>query len=97
GWAGRGARHGPVAVVSGPPGTGKSHTVAAIAADAVAAGRSVLIATRSAHAADVITHLLERQPGPDAIRFGGAEHDQLVARISEEGTSHDDIAQARDA
>src|SRR5262245_4330172 len=48
------ARHAPVAVVSGPPGTGKSHTVAAIAADAVAAGRSVLIATRSSHAADAI-------------------------------------------
>ena len=44
----RTARRAPVTVVSGAPGTGKTHTLCAVAVDNVARGGSVLIATSSA-------------------------------------------------
>ncbi|GAA1693485.1 hypothetical protein GCM10009830_46640 [Glycomyces endophyticus] len=69
----RSARTAPVTVVAGAPGCGKSHTLAAIALDAVAAGRSVLIATQSVHAADVLAGLLARHPGPEPMMFGDTE------------------------
>lgn len=65
------ARGAPVSVVSGAPGTGKSHAAVAIALDTVARGGSVLLATRSAHAADVLAGLLDRHPGPTPVRIGG--------------------------
>jgi hypothetical protein len=67
------AQREPLVVMSGPPGSGKSHTVAAVAVDTVARGGSVLIATQSIHAADVIGDLMARQPGPDPVLFGDAE------------------------
>lgn len=74
-----------VSVVSGAPGTGKSHTAVAIALDQVARGRSVLLATRSGHAADVLTDLLDRQPGPAPVRFGGGTSRRALADRLAEG------------
>ena len=88
------ARHEPVTVISGPPGSGKSHTVAAIAADAVAGGRSVLVATRSNYAAEVVSDLLARQPGPDPVRFGEVQPDDIVAQATREGTGDGEIRRA---
>jgi hypothetical protein len=88
------ARHEPITVISGPPGSGKSHTVAAIAADAVAGGRSVLVATRSNYAAEVVSDLLDRQPGPDPVRFGEAQPDDIVAQATREGTGDGEIRRA---
>jgi hypothetical protein len=68
------SRHETVTVVSGPPGTGKSHLVAAAAIDEVGRGHTVLVATQSTYAADVIADLLDRYPGPRFIRFGRSEH-----------------------
>lgn len=68
-----------ITVVSGPPGTGKSHLVAAAAIDQVARGRSVLIATQSGHATSVIADLLERYPGPRFVRFGDRDDRETVA------------------
>ena len=65
-----------VVVVSGPPGTGKSHLVAAAAVSEIAAGGTVLIAARSMHACDVIQSMLARFPMIDPIRFG----DERTAR-----------------
>lgn len=65
------ARTSPVSVVSGAPGTGKSHVAVAVALDTVARGGSVLLATRSGHAADVLAALLDRHPGPAPVRIGG--------------------------
>lgn len=73
------ARHAPVTVVSGPPGTGKSQTAAAVALDCVARGESVLVATRSAVAADVLAALLDCLPGPDPILFGGSVRARKLA------------------
>lgn len=74
----RRARAEPVTVVSGPPGSGKSHAVVAAALDQVDRGASVLVATRSAAAAEALSTLLDRYPGPPPVRFGDAE-DRAVA------------------
>nr|BFF22277.1 hypothetical protein GCM10025732_02420 [Glycomyces mayteni] len=68
------ARTSPVTVVAGAPGCGKSHTLAAIALDTLARGQSVLIATQSVYAADVLARLLARRPGPAPVMFGDTEN-----------------------
>jgi hypothetical protein len=75
----RRARHAPVTVVSGAPGSGKSHALVAAAIDAVAAGRSVLVATASLEAAEVLAGLLERHPGPQPVVFGSSERREALA------------------
>ena len=75
----RTARRVPVTVVSGAPGTGKTHTLCAVAVDNVARGGSVLIATSSRAATDAVVELLTRTPGPDPVRFGdGAGMSRLL-------------------
>ncbi|MFI5937030.1 AAA domain-containing protein [Actinoplanes sp. NPDC051494] len=73
------ARTAPVTVVSGPPGSGKSHTVVAAALEVVHRGGSVLVATQSPHAADVLAALLTRYPGPAPVLFGNAERRVALA------------------
>ncbi|HEY8450990.1 MAG TPA: AAA family ATPase [Natronosporangium sp.] len=74
----RRCRTEPVVVVSGPPGSGKSHTVVAAALDVVGRGGSVLLATQSTHAADVLGELLRRYPGPTPVLFGDAERRSAI-------------------
>jgi hypothetical protein len=50
----RSARRHPLTLVVGPPGTGKSYTVSALALEHVARGEAVLIACRTEQALDVI-------------------------------------------
>jgi very-short-patch-repair endonuclease len=50
----RDALRGPLTVVTGPPGTGKSQVVAAIMACAALEGRSVLLASRNHKALDAV-------------------------------------------
>ncbi|MFI1990781.1 DEAD/DEAH box helicase [Actinoplanes sp. NPDC020271] len=66
------ARSEAVTVISGPPGSGKSHTVVAAALEVVDRGGSVLVATQSPHAAEVLAGLLARYPGPPPVLFGNA-------------------------
>ncbi|MEU5553020.1 AAA domain-containing protein [Micromonospora sp. NPDC047793] len=68
-----------VVVVSGAPGNGKSHALVAAALDTVGRGGSVLVATQSAHAAEVLGELLRRHPGPPPVLFGDAERRETVA------------------
>jgi hypothetical protein len=92
----RHSRDATVTVVSGPPGSGKTHTVCAVAMDAVARGQSVLIATQSRHAADVVTELLQRTPGPEPVRFGdGAGMAALIDELAERQTHPIDAAEVR--
>lgn len=74
------ARTAPVTVVGGPPGSGKTHAVAAIALDAVASGRSVLLASRTRNAADVLGEALRRAGGPVPVLFGDSELRHKVAQ-----------------
>ena len=73
------ARTAPITVVSGPPGNGKSHAVVAAALEVVDRGGSVLVATQSSHAADVLGGLLARYPGPAPVLFGDAERRTALA------------------
>jgi hypothetical protein len=76
-------RTAPVTVVSGPPGNGKSHTVVAAALEVVHRGGSVLVATQSPHAAEVLASLLGRYPGPVPVLFGDAQRrDDLAAQLA---------------
>lgn len=90
----RRARTDRVAVVSGPPGSGKSHAVVAAALDVVDRGGSVLLATQSTHAADVVGELLDRYPGPTPVLFGDAEHRDAIAGelAAGAGTGHEPAA-----
>lgn len=73
------SRHHPVTLVSGAPGTGKSHAVAAIALDALARGERVLVAAKSQATVDALVELLERAPGPDPVVFGSHERREALA------------------
>lgn len=94
------SRTEPIVVVSGPPGTGKTQTAAAIALDAVAAGRSVLVATQSQVAAGVVADMLASVPGPQPVLFGGGERarelaDRLADGVEQgERPRRDDTARA---
>jgi hypothetical protein len=91
------ARREPLTVVSGPPGSGKTHTVAAIACDAVSHGSSVLLATRSPYAAEVLADMLAGRPGPDAIRFGQAQNDDVASRVTTAGSTNAQVRAAETA
>ncbi|MET0134748.1 MAG: AAA domain-containing protein, partial [Kibdelosporangium sp.] len=83
----RAARSAPVTVIGGPPGSGKTHTLAALALDAVAAGKSVLLASRTRNAADVLGTALRKAGGPTPILFGDSELRQEMARDLGDGLS----------
>ncbi len=73
-----------LSVVSGAPGTGKSHVLTVIARDAVARGESVLVVAGSPHAVDVLVEHFADTPGPTPVTFGGSRHgNRLAAELSE--------------
>ncbi|CAM2006251.1 DEAD/DEAH box helicase [Acanthopleuribacter pedis] len=65
----------PLSAVIGPPGTGKSFTIAACALDQAARGHAVLITTRMDDGVDVIAEKCETISGfkDGLIRFGKAD------------------------
>ncbi len=67
------SRSALVSVVSGAAGTGKSHTVSAIACDAVGRGETVLVVAKSDAAVDALLVLLGEAPGPAPVIFGSSE------------------------
>ncbi len=73
-----------LSVISGAPGTGKSHVLSVIAGDAVASGQSVLVAAGSAHAVDVLVDHFSEIPGPPPITFGGVRYgSRLLEELAE--------------
>lgn len=91
------ARRARITVVGGPPGAGKTHTLAALALDAVAAGKSVLLASRTRNAADVLGGALRKAGGPVPVLFGDSELRQEMARELSDGlTATSDTDQVRE-
>ena len=73
-------------VVSGPPGTGKSQTLLAVALDAVSRGESVLLAAPSDASVAALAELSDRAPGPDPVVFGnGALLSHVATRLGQGG------------
>ena len=70
------ARENRLTFVNGPPGTGKSHTIAAIAVDHIARGETALIASRGNQAVDVVSDKIEQLMGScdSIVRAGRKEH-----------------------
>lgn len=70
------ARKNNLTVVSGPPGTGKSYTIAAIILDHLLGGRRVLFVSRMDKAVDVVSSWLEEFVGPFSVARSGARKAQ---------------------
>ena len=70
------ARKNNLTVVSGPPGTGKSYTIAAIILDHLLGGRRVLFVSRMDKAVDVVSSWVEEAVGPYAIARSGTRKAQ---------------------
>ncbi len=78
------ARDQRISVLSGPPGTGKTHTAVALAIDQIAHGNSVLIAAQSDDAIDAVESLLTRYSSPRHVRFGSrTSRKRIAAELSE--------------
>ncbi|HWO03052.1 MAG TPA: DEAD/DEAH box helicase [Blastocatellia bacterium] len=67
----------PVTLVIGPPGTGKSFTIAALAIEHVSRGQSVLIASSMNHAVDVVGEKIEHQFGLKGCVIRGGDKQYL--------------------
>ncbi|WP_422082826.1 AAA domain-containing protein [Ulvibacterium sp.] len=65
--------HNPVTLIVGPPGTGKTYTISAIALEHMSRGESVLIASRTDEAVDVVADKINDQLGFEhcIVRGGG--------------------------
>ena len=68
----------PVTLVIGPPGTGKSYTIACMALEHMARGKSVLIASRKDHAVDVIGQKIETLSGDKGSVIRGGRKKYLA-------------------
>lgn len=70
------AQSNPLSIVVGPPGTGKTYTIAALATDHLTRGESVLIASQMNHAVDVVGDKIEQQLGfkSGVIRGGKSQY-----------------------
>lgn len=75
------AESAPLSLVIGPPGTGKSFTIAAATLDAMSRGESVLIVAKTNHAVDVVADKLEAMLGLGewAVRGGRREYRRKLA------------------
>lgn len=78
------ARSAPLTVVTGPPGTGKSYTIAAIMLDAMLNGQTVLLASQMDKAVEVVAKQVENQAGPLSVARSGGRKTQreLAAKIA---------------
>ncbi len=69
----RRAEHRPLTLVIGPPGTGKSFTIAQIILDAVARGETVLLSSKMNKAVDVVVEKLKPHLGSLTVILRGGD------------------------
>ena len=69
----RQAEHRPLTLVIGPPGTGKSFTIAQIILDAVARGQTVLLSSKMNKAVDVVVEKLKPHLGSLTVILRGGD------------------------
>ena len=65
------ARDQSITLVVGPPGTGKSFTIASLAIDTASRGFSTLIASKMNHAVDVVGDKIDNTLGVDGLVIRG--------------------------
>lgn len=70
------ARSNKLTVVSGPPGTGKSFTTAAVIVDHLIQGKRVLFCSKMNKAVEVIVNLIEKLIGSYAVAKSGTQKAQ---------------------
>ena len=71
--------------VEGPPGTGKSHTISAIAFDAILSQKSVLLLSDKREALDVVEDKLEQTLA--SVRPSGLDFPNPILRLGKEGNN----------
>jgi len=71
------ARERALTLAVGPPGTGKSFTIAALAIEAMSRGESVLIASKMDHAVDVVADKIEDTLGLPGVCVRGGRSSYL--------------------
>jgi hypothetical protein len=71
------AEQHPITLVIGPPGTGKSFTIAALALQTMSSGGSVLIASKMDQAVNVVAEKIESSLGLDGVVTRGGRHHYL--------------------
>jgi superfamily I DNA and/or RNA helicase len=71
--------------VEGPPGTGKSHTISAIAFDAILSKKSVLLLSDKREALDVVEDKLEQTLA--SVRPSGLDFPNPILRLGKEGNN----------
>jgi hypothetical protein len=78
-------RRNDTTLVVGPPGTGKSFTIAALAVDYIAKGKSVLVVSSNKQAVDVVADKLELDLGLKHVTVRGGKRDykrSLIERLT---------------
>ncbi|MCB1229402.1 MAG: PhoH family protein [Verrucomicrobiae bacterium] len=71
------ARENALTLAIGPPGTGKSFTIAALAIETLSRGGSVLIASKMDHAVDVVGNKIESAIGLEGVVTRGGRSEYL--------------------
>jgi len=72
----------PGSIIIGPPGTGKSFTITALAMDLIRQGKTVLIATKTERALQVIEEkLLDLKLENRFVKIGGKRYQQKVKKL----------------
>lgn len=72
------ARSEVLSMIVGPPGTGKSYTIACIALDHLMRGESVLISSKQDEAVDVVARKIEDLLGTDEVLVRGGARKNLT-------------------
>ena len=75
------AGRNPLTVIVGPPGTGKTYSISAIALEHLSKGESVLIASRTDEAVDVVAKKIKNQLGFEHCIIRGGRKREHITKV----------------